>query len=326
MITTPKVTIGLPIYNAAKYLRKALDSLLGQTFADFELIISDNASEDETESICCEYAGRDSRIVYHRHESNTGAICNYNYGVARARGEYFKWAAHDDLHDATYLEKCVSILDTQPDVVWCHSLTSHIDAAGQVIPAAEDINIPGDEASHSMLFTDYGLPKHTRSSGTAAKRFESVLLGTTWCADAFGLFRLDALRQTRLLLPCYGSEKVLCGELAMLGKYAEVPEVLFLERVHGDASGALKTAREQQGYVLGAQQKRVTSTRWALLHGHLTAVHRGRIGLAQKVRCYWTLVKYVFQFRKWKTIIPQMLFRIGVGAERRTKHEQRQAA
>ena len=99
----PRVSIGLPVYNGENFLEFALDSILGQTFQDFELIISDNASTDATESICRRYAAKDSRIRYYRNPNNQGAAQNYNRVFALARGEYFKWAAHDDVCKPNYL-------------------------------------------------------------------------------------------------------------------------------------------------------------------------------------------------------------------------------
>lgn len=100
----PLVSIGMPVYNGGKYIRDALESLLAQTFTDFELIISDNASADETESICREYAARDSRIRYIRQPANRGALKNFQFVLEEAVGEYFMWAAADDLWEKEYLE------------------------------------------------------------------------------------------------------------------------------------------------------------------------------------------------------------------------------
>ena len=91
----PKVSIGLPVFNGERYIRCAIDSILKQTFDDFELIISDNASEDRTAAICKGYEERDKRIHCHRFETNEGAARNYTAVFEMARGEYFKWAAYD---------------------------------------------------------------------------------------------------------------------------------------------------------------------------------------------------------------------------------------
>ena len=99
----PRVSIGLPVRNGARYLGEAVDSLLRQTYTDFELIISDNASTDQTEAICRAYVARDPRVRYYRSSQDVGLANNYNYLFIRARGEYFKWAAADDVHEPDYL-------------------------------------------------------------------------------------------------------------------------------------------------------------------------------------------------------------------------------
>jgi glycosyltransferase involved in cell wall biosynthesis len=107
---TPRVSIGMPVYNGEPYMREALDALLAQTFTDFELIISDNASTDRTEEICREYAAKDRRIRYVRQKTNRGATANFQYVLDEAVGEYFMWAAHDDWWDPLFIEVCMSIL------------------------------------------------------------------------------------------------------------------------------------------------------------------------------------------------------------------------
>lgn len=102
---TPMVSIGMPVYNGENYIREALDSLLAQTFTDFELIISDNASDDKTEVICNEYAARDNRIRYIRQPQNIGATANFRFVLDQAQGKYFMWAAHDDVRDTDFIEK-----------------------------------------------------------------------------------------------------------------------------------------------------------------------------------------------------------------------------
>lgn len=107
--TTPKVSIGMPVYNGERFIREALDSLLAQTFADFELIISDNASTDATESICRSYAERDARVRYLRQRKNIGAIPNFQAVLNEARGEYFMWAAADDVWDTKWIDSLLPL-------------------------------------------------------------------------------------------------------------------------------------------------------------------------------------------------------------------------
>ncbi len=113
----PVVTIGVPVYNGGPTLRQALDSLLTQTFRNFEVIISDNASTDGTESICREYAGRDARICYVRQATNIGPTANFKFVFDQARSEYFMWAACDDIRSPDYLELNYKFLLENPAYV-----------------------------------------------------------------------------------------------------------------------------------------------------------------------------------------------------------------
>ena len=103
MAPSPRICLGLPVYNGERYLRQAIDSMLAQTFRDFELIISDNASTDRTREICLEYQKRDPRVRYFRNESNIGPAANFNLVFQRAHAEYFKWVAADDVCEPDFL-------------------------------------------------------------------------------------------------------------------------------------------------------------------------------------------------------------------------------
>jgi len=140
---TPRLSIGLPVFNGERYLSQAISCFLEQTFGDFELIICDNASSDGTQQIGLGYAAQDSRVRYYRNERNLGAIANFNRTVALARGPLFKWAAHDDIYASSYLEKCIDMLDTNPDVVPAHSDCAFIGENGDMFV--------WDEQSHAYI-------------------------------------------------------------------------------------------------------------------------------------------------------------------------------
>ena len=108
-----KVSIGMPVYNGEKYIRDALNSLLEQTFSNFELIISDNCSTDGTAKICQEYALRDNRIIYHRQKTNIGAAANFEFVLNSARAPIFMWAAHDDKWTKGFLYNAMEILNEE---------------------------------------------------------------------------------------------------------------------------------------------------------------------------------------------------------------------
>lgn len=118
----PLVSIGLPVYNGERYLKEALDSLLAQTYKNFEIIISDNASSDKTAEICEAYLLKDKRIKYIRQSKNIGQVANFNFVLEKSEGKYFMWAAHDDLWDERFIEKCVLALEGNPEAVMAFSV------------------------------------------------------------------------------------------------------------------------------------------------------------------------------------------------------------
>ncbi len=129
----PLVTIGMPAYNEERYIVEALDSLLAQTFTDFELIISDNASTDQTYAICQEYARKDSRVVYQRQPENVGARKNIQDLLKGAQSRYFMWAAADDVWDPKFLELLVHALEADPKSASAFVLFVKMDEDGNEI-------------------------------------------------------------------------------------------------------------------------------------------------------------------------------------------------
>jgi glycosyltransferase involved in cell wall biosynthesis len=304
----PQVSIGVPVYNAENYLEQSLGSLLAQTFEDFELVISDNGSTDNTEAICRRYAKQDERVRYHREERNRGAVWNFDRVFELSRGEYFKWAAHDDLCVPTYLERCVEALDRDPCIVWCHTWTNHIDEEGNLLSGHDDPEIPDGQVAHSLVTPQEGRPNETRGDSRPSSRFAAVLLGTTWCSDSYGLIRSSALARTRMYQRCYGAEKILMGELSLQGRFHEIPEQLFFQRTHLKASGNLTTLAEQLEYVLsGTKSQGFASARLKLLWGHARGVVNAGLPLVEKGRCGVVLVRYLLQMRKWKQIARQLV-------------------
>jgi len=113
----PRVSIGMPVFNGARLISWALDSLLAQKFTDFELILSDNGSTDETAGICKRYECRDPRIVYFRQPKNMGALWNFNYVLKQSRGEYFMWAAADDIWEPDFISENLKSFDLDSAII-----------------------------------------------------------------------------------------------------------------------------------------------------------------------------------------------------------------
>ena len=117
----PKISVGIPVYNGEKFIRKSIESVLRQTYGNFELIISDNASTDSTSDICTEFLTKDSRIKFVRQDKNMGAIWNFNFILQKAVGEYFVWVAADTIILPEFLEKNINLLESQDKAVGCIS-------------------------------------------------------------------------------------------------------------------------------------------------------------------------------------------------------------
>jgi len=215
-MSSPRVSVGLPVYNGQRFLAAAVDSLLCQTFTDFELILADNASTDGTASLCRSYAAADTRVKYVRNESNIGVYRNCNQVIRLARGEYFKLAAADDLCHPELLARCVQLLDSDQTVVATYSRTGFIDEAGE-----------------SLSLSD---PGWHLVSDAAHERLRYVIRSGHWVNLFFGLTRARELAKTRLFPLYAGGDCRLLGELCLRGKFVEIPEVLFSRRIHSAAS------------------------------------------------------------------------------------------
>ena len=128
----PLVSIGLPVFNGAKRIAVTIEGLLDQTYKNFELIISDNGSTDETEKICRHFAAQDRRIKYFRQSQNIGATLNFKFVLEQAKGKYFFWAACDDARSPDFVEVNVAFLEAHPD--YCASTSQARDAGGKFNP------------------------------------------------------------------------------------------------------------------------------------------------------------------------------------------------
>jgi len=272
----PRVSIGLPVYNGEAFLEAAIDTLLEQTFTDFELIISDNASNDRTESICRERAARDARVRYHRNPVNLGAMGNFNRVVELARGPYFKWAAHDDVHAPRYLEACVAALDGDPSAVLAFARARDIDEEGRPIR---------DKAYGQRL-----------DSPRPSVRFADLVRNDYTLESVFGVMRAEVLRRTPLLGNYADCDRVLMAEIGLAGRIHEVPEYLFIHRHHRGRSVMQYGSRQVRSAWFDPSKAGKPAFPWAReFFGYLAAVRRARIGALERARCYGVMARWVLR-------------------------------
>ncbi|MDJ0768697.1 MAG: glycosyltransferase family 2 protein [Ilumatobacter sp.] len=283
----PRVSIGVPVYNGDNYLASALDSFLNQTYDDFEVVVSDNGSTDGTEEIAREFAARDPRVKYYRSDVNQGATWNFNRVVELARGEYFRWAAHDDTIEPDYLRRCVDVLDERPDVVLCSSRVRVIDGDGAVTEEFDRAEVPA-------------------GSPDPQDRFRGFMLHAQRCYEIFGLIRIEALRSIPPLGDYGHADGVVLARLSMLGPFVELPERLQNMRVH----------EEQSMYLHGCYDDGVVDYRawgewynpnrtsdrlvphWRMLweYGRTLVITPG-LSLTDRVRCVRPVVGWVRWYR-----------------------------
>ena len=293
----------MPVYNGDAFIEEAVDSLLAQTFSDFELVISDNASTDRTREICEAYVASDPRVRYFPLQENLGAIRNFNRAFELSRGKYFKWASHDDICDTQFVERCVDVLERFPEIAWCHTRSQHIDERGQLIHTDRNNVISYASPSGVTDGPNNKQPFASRESPVVEQRFRSILLGYGGVLDSYGLIRSSVIKQTPLYLSYFGSEKVFMAELALRGLYKEIPETLFFVRVHDAAAYNLRSNAEQREFIDPGGRRWFAFTRTKLLYGYLSAIMRAELTSRDRFRCFAVVLRYLMQTGKWKRIL-----------------------
>lgn len=273
MSTVPRLSIGLPVYNGERLLPEAIEALLGQSYKDFELIISDNASTDRTAEICHSYEEQDSRVRYIRQSRNIGMIPNHNFLVGVARGEFFKWASHDDLYARDFLQRCMDALDKHPEAALAHAWCVLMSEVGE-----------------PLQFFRY--PEATAAS-RAPDRFRSMLVDGKgdWM---YAVFRTNILRQTPLLGTYHGGERTLITESALHGTLYQVPDWLYFRRDHPNRH--LST----RGWSAIWEPRRASRLRnpairlyAEYLWGYVSMVRRTPLSRAEKRECYGHLARWL---------------------------------
>jgi glycosyltransferase involved in cell wall biosynthesis len=282
-LVSPKISLGMPVYNGAKYLASTLDSLLAQTFEDFELIISDNASTDETAAICAAYAARDSRIQFYRNAQNMGASWNFNRVYSLARAPYFKQAAHDDLCEPAFLERCYEVLESDPTVVMAYPRTIIID----------DNGVEQERFSNTLDLRES--KPHQRF-----QHFHHVFGDWSVCHPVFGLMRVAPVRDREILPRFIASDMILLAELSLHGKIVEIPEYLFKLRWHAGASTVANKGFDLRALWFDprlAGSPAIHATRFRWLYEYLKMASTVPMTPYQRLRCYQQMPRWIFRNR-----------------------------
>jgi glycosyltransferase involved in cell wall biosynthesis len=272
-----KVSIGLPVYNGERFLAEAIESLLGQTYGDFELVISDNASTDSTGEICAAYARKDSRIRYYRTQHNIGCNPNFRRVFQLTSEEYFKWATHDDLHAPTFLEHIVAALNANPSIALCYARALMIDEAGNRL----------GERAYPLNLLDPEL-------ADPAERFWRVLDIDLGSPAVYGVFRRKFLEKTPLMGTTYAADQVLLAEVALRGMFCEIPEGLMLHREHDSRSVHENPTRHALvAWVEPSKRGKLTFPMWHRVGAYAAAIWRSSPDWRVAISCCIHLTRWM---------------------------------
>ena len=214
----PRVSFGLPVWNGEATIRRCLDSLLAQDFTDFEVVVSDNASTDETSQILDEYAARDPRIRVSRNQENIGQIENVNLVFRQSRGEYFRWIGVTDWLEPHYASRCVEALDADPGAIL---VTTYFRI---------------HQEDGTSRYEEY---RGERVDSERPERRFARMLWFYQAGDAkydpiYSMMRRDALERTHLVWMMDWGDRMMGAELALLGRFLHLPECLA-HRIKGSS-------------------------------------------------------------------------------------------
>jgi glycosyltransferase involved in cell wall biosynthesis len=275
----PRVSIAMPVYNGDNYLEYALKTALAQTYADFEIVISDNASTDRTEEICRRLVESDSRVHYYRSEVNRGVYWNFRRGLELSQGEYFMWLAHDDGLTPEFLERCVAALDAEPESVLAYTKAIDIDQNGNQLELKEQVL--------------------NAESSNARERFRQMSRLEHNCESIFGLMRVSALRNVRVFPDLADSDRVMLAELCLYGRYARIPEFLFLHREHPQrATSAYPQSRfERTAILLPEKAGKIVFPHFRQFGEYVRCIHRSPLPWRDRMLCYKDMLAWFWRYR-----------------------------
>lgn len=272
------VSIGMPVYNGAQFLPQAFDAILAQTYRDFELVISDNASNDATEAICRDYAARDPRIRYYRSAKNRGVGWNYNRVAGLSSGNFFLWLAHDDLLAPEYVQRCVEQLESDPEAVLCCSNELVIDDSGRVLGPREQIEFCTSEKPHD--------------------RFRQMIDMRHNCDAIYGVMRLSVLKALPFIGGFADWDRCVLAELALHGRFQRISAHLFFHREHKERVTRKYPTRQIRTLIeagMADRALRFVFPHFRQLREYILAIHRAPISLIEKLRCYGQMLSWMHE-------------------------------
>ena len=273
--TRPAISIGMPVYNVEPFVASAVTSLLDQSFSDFELIISDNASTDATLEICQRLASNDERIRILRQDRNVGVTVNYATVAQQARAPLFKWATGSDLVHRDFLKACVAVLNKRPDCVLCFPQTQLFqDCVEKGTTYKENLDLQMDDP---------------------AERFRALILGLRLANILNGLVRRHALAKAGFMPDFMRADVLVLAKLSLSGKFVEIPEPMFFRRMDTSTASVLHTRDEVRRRYYPTSKP---FSAWRLHAGLLSALYQEKMTMHQRLRAAEIILKHAYWNRR----------------------------
>ena len=240
----PKLSIGLPVYNGEEFLEKKLESILSQTFSDYELIISDNNSTDSTNKICEQFLKKDKRIKYFRQKQNMGANWNFNFVLSEAIAPFFLWVGVNDKISNKFLEKNMNILENDQKIVGS-------------ISKIKPLKIFGNKSKETKIDSFFQkIIKKSRSIktidslpifGTYEEKIRFYLKNST-CQLIYGIFRIDKLKESIVQNSFIGNDWATMIKILKFGNFHIVEEDIMYEHLEGLSSKGITSISKLYGH------------------------------------------------------------------------------
>ena len=296
--STPTLSIGLPVNNGENFITRAITTILSQTYTDFELIICDNASTDNTARICQEFSNRDNRISYLYNSFNVGASANFNRVFHAGRGKYFKWAAHDDELAPDYLKRCIDVLDKRDDIVLCHSQVNIINESGEIIRQ--------DPINTTSFETDI-----------ASERFNALIRSDLDNYEVFGVIRREVLEKTPLIASYIASDRTLRAALGLHGKFCIIPAPLFLCRDHPARSIRAMPGHHMRGQWFDTKHNnRFIFPHWRIFSEYFKCIEQVKeLSVDERFSCRLSVLKWLGVHKNWLRLFADPLLILFPGLE-----------
>jgi len=254
-----KISIGLPVYNGERFLRSKLDSIIQQTHINFELIISDNASNDETENICKEYVNKDNRIIYYRQEKNFGVTWNFEFVLEKSNGEYFMWTGVDDILLPKFIEKNIKNLKNDKKCV------ASISKINSYQPNDENIQINKKDIEYSEMIKNIRNYVRPRTISPITGDFQTkarIYLKKSSCQVIYSVFKSDVIKKSIISESFLGNDWAIFLNVLKYGNLAVINEVLMYEYERGISGKGLISSTKQFNKGVGVIFPWYSLTKW----------------------------------------------------------------